>query len=387
MAPLNKSVNSPHGSWSSPLNKILCDIHHQMVNTDPFVDRISFAIYDQENQRLKTYADSVDKGQGIKQYECALSSLPTLQACVEEHKSRCIDHIDRDTSDTPRHNRWLKAQGFRSSYASPTYCDGQFIGFVFINSRHEGHFTPEVCHELSPYLTTIQQAAADEYQAIHQILEQASQKLARSAKHHNSAHPHHQRIYHFTHVIAQHIANDRGLDDEFVANICQFSRFHDIGKLYLSPKSILKAQTLAPFEREKMQQHIALGVELIDSLIATSSESIHPSLETLRDIVAHHQELLDGSGYPNGLRGDAIPLSARIITVANIFDALTSHRPYKQAASVRYALLELEKMVVLGKLDAECVNALRYKQQALEAIIARYPESDPKDNFNPLSLS
>ncbi len=88
---------------------------------------------------------------------------------------------------------------------------------------------------------------------------------------------------------------------------------------------------------------------------------------------------MDGSGYPFGLVSDQITIPARIIAVANIFDALTAHRPYKQAQSIPHALLELEKIVSDGKLDRHCVNTLRENQEELKKIVASFPEQDPKD--------
>ena len=78
----------------------------------------------------------------------------------------------------------------------------------------------------------------------------------------------------------------------------------------------------------------------------------------LHNVVSCHHEFLDGSGYPRKLKGDDIPLEARIITVSDIFDALTSRRPYKEGWSNDLAFGELCKMAEQGKLDGECVKAL-----------------------------
>jgi HD-GYP domain-containing protein (c-di-GMP phosphodiesterase class II) len=82
-------------------------------------------------------------------------------------------------------------------------------------------------------------------------------------------------------------------------------------------------------------------------------------IDVLRNIVAGHHERLDGSGYPHGLTGEAIPLESRIVAVADIFDALTSRRVYKDAWPVAAAFAALESLAADGKIDAECVAALR----------------------------
>lgn len=78
----------------------------------------------------------------------------------------------------------------------------------------------------------------------------------------------------------------------------------------------------------------------------------------LRNLIGHHHERLDGSGYPNGLRGDEISLEGRIIAVADVFDAITNTRPYRQGLTVPQGLAELEDLAAAGQLDGECVSAL-----------------------------
>ena len=92
----------------------------------------------------------------------------------------------------------------------------------------------------------------------------------------------------------------------------------------------------------------------------------------MRNVVAGHHECLDGSGYPNGLQGDAIALESRIIAVADILDALTSHRPYKEPWTIEAAVAELERLVAAGKLDPDCVNAVKRHIPAVEAIRDRF---------------
>ena len=114
----------------------------------------------------------------------------------------------------------------------------------------------------------------------------------------------------------------------------------------------------------------ALGAEIQD---VDLSQDL-PDSTIMKNIVRHHHEMLDGSGYPEGLRGDAIALEARIVTVADIFDALMSPRPYKAAWTFEASCAELERLAALGKLDAECVAALRQNEDAVRAILARYQD-------------
>ena len=96
--------------------------------------------------------------------------------------------------------------------------------------------------------------------------------------------------------------------------------------------------------------------------------------DVMRNIVELHHEALDGSGYPYGLEGDDIPLEARIVSVADIFDALTSARPYKDGWPLDRAFEELDRLVTKGRLDARCRDALAASTDEVEAVLARHAE-------------
>jgi putative nucleotidyltransferase with HDIG domain len=127
---------------------------------------------------------------------------------------------------------------------------------------------------------------------------------------------------------------------------------HDIGKLGVPDAILLKPGALTSEERLTMQQHSQLGYSLTQNL---------PFLpEATRNIVLHHHERWDGHGYPHGLATNNIPLEARIFAVCDVFDALTSERPYKQALSVENALAELRLSARNGHLDIKLVGILEH---------------------------
>jgi cyclic di-GMP phosphodiesterase len=124
--------------------------------------------------------------------------------------------------------------------------------------------------------------------------------------------------------------------------------FHDIGKIALPDSVLLKPGPLVPEEFELMKQHTIVGDRLCGNLRA---------LHGVRVIVRHHHERLDGSGYPDGLRGDDIPLVAQIIGIVDVYDAITTTRPYRPALPPEAALAELEKEVARGWRRADLVEA------------------------------
>jgi putative two-component system response regulator len=107
------------------------------------------------------------------------------------------------------------------------------------------------------------------------------------------------------------------------------SVLHDIGKVGIRDDVLLKPGRLTPEEFEEMKRHTTIGSDTIETALASAPNS--PMLQVARDIVRHHHERWDGAGYPDGLAGEAIPLPARIMSVADVYDALRSRRVYKPA--------------------------------------------------------
>lgn len=113
-----------------------------------------------------------------------------------------------------------------------------------------------------------------------------------------------------------------GLDPEMVRSLRLGGYLHDLGKISVPDGILLKPGPLDPIEYERIRAHPGAGSDLVLGL---------RSMELVRPIMRHHHEKWDGSGYPDGLKGEAIPLGARIISVVDVFDALHTDRPYKAA--------------------------------------------------------
>ena len=137
-------------------------------------------------------------------------------------------------------------------------------------------------------------------------------------------------------------------DAKFLEHLHISSLLHDIGKIGI-PESILnKNGPLDEDEKKRMQEHPIVGV----NILAPIKELEHSMLG-----VKYHHEKYDGSGYPEGLKGEEIPLIASIISAADTFDAMTTNRPYRQALSVKEAVEEIAR--ASGKqFDPRVVNAL-----------------------------
>lgn len=113
-------------------------------------------------------------------------------------------------------------------------------------------------------------------------------------------------------------------------------QLHDLGKIGIPDAILLKPGPLTETEREVMQQHPLLGERIVARIPYLGGVA--------RDVIVAHHEWWDGSGYPRGLRGEEIPLAARIFSVVDAFDAMTHDRPYRQALSTTRALAEIESL-------------------------------------------
>lgn len=148
---------------------------------------------------------------------------------------------------------------------------------------------------------------------------------------------------------ARVIARRLGLDDETVRLIHRASPMHDIGKIGVPDAVLLKPGRLDPAERRIMESHVEEGYEIL-------RDSTIPLVQVAAEIASSHHERWDGTGYPKGLKGDQIPLSGRIAAVADVFDALTSDRPYKQAWPAGRAIAYLRENAG-RQFDPACVKA------------------------------
>jgi HD-GYP domain-containing protein (c-di-GMP phosphodiesterase class II) len=140
-----------------------------------------------------------------------------------------------------------------------------------------------------------------------------------------------------------------GMPDDQLRLLRQAAPLHDLGKIVIPDSILLKPGRLTPAEFEQMKAHTRLGAAML-------AGRDFPLLEMAEEIALNHHERWDGSGYPAGCSGPAIPLVGRIVAVADVFDALTHARPYKDAWNVADALAEIRRQKG-GQFDPEVVDA------------------------------
>lgn len=142
---------------------------------------------------------------------------------------------------------------------------------------------------------------------------------------------HVKRVKTFTNILAKHVAREYPeyhLDDNAISMITSAAALHDVGKIVIPDAILLKPGRLTPEEFETMKTHTTRGCEVID-MLADIQQGEYGKVSY--EICRHHHERYDGRGYPDGLKGEEIPISAQIVSVADVYDALVTERCYKKA--------------------------------------------------------
>ena len=356
-----------------PLSSKLQVIHETLQLYFPFVHRVAIAIYDRDTDILSSYTHSSDGMNPISNYEAKLNETHGLKQILDMGRPRLITNLE-DLSTLPKeHTSKLIGSGFRSSYTMPLYHNGDFLGFLFFNSRETSAFSENHLQMLDIFghliaLTIINEIATIKTltSTVDAVRQMASHRDLETGSHIN-------RTAHYARLIAKNVADEYQLNDEFIEHVFLFSPLHDIGKIAIPDKVLLKQGALDSQERTIMNTHAQKGREIIDEILSSFEFSGQKFADTLRNIAQYHHETMDGMGYPYGLQGEKIPVEARIMAVADIFDALTSARPYKKAWSVDSAFVKLLEMSE-HKLDRECVTALIKNRRQVEEIMNRFAE-------------
>lgn len=370
----NREDSLGYLNGNGSLAEKLAALHTTVRSHCPFIDRIAVALYDAQTDHLKTFIHSSDTSRPLVHYQSLLTASPSLQAIVTQGKPRVVNDTAIFSAGTQEHNRRILAAGYGASYTMPMYMNGRFCGFIFFNSRQKGVFTEESLHHLDLFGHLMALLIVHELQQLRNLVNavHTARDMVHQRDHETGTHI--DRMSRYARLIAIHLADQHRLDDNFIEHLFMFAPLHDIGKLAIPDHILLKPGALTAEERRIMQEHALKGRQLIDTMLAHFELQALEHSAMLRNIAELHHETLDGSGYPHGLKGTAIPIEAHIIAVADIFDALTSRRPYKEAWSNQEAIATLQHMAGHA-LDRDCVDALVANLEQVERIQAEFQEN------------
>lgn len=240
-----------------------------------------------------------------------------------------IEDIHADEAIEPAD---FEVNGFSSVLGMPLMIKDTLIGVLSVYDKtSQDKFSAEDAH----LLVTIgaQLATAIENARLYNVLQDSTlrtvQALATSLEaKDNYTSGHSARVTHYSTLLAERLA----LNDKMLQNLRYASQLHDIGKIGITERILNKPGKLTDWELSAIKDHPVIGERIIQGL---------DFLDDVRDIIRHHHERWDGGGYPDGMAGEDIPLLARIMAIADSYDAMTTARPYRAALSREAAIGEL----------------------------------------------
>lgn len=356
-----------------PLKDKVEGLHAHLRRQLPFVDRIAVASYEPLTDNIKTFVHASGGDEPLSFYESKLSASHSLSEIAASLRPRVVNDMDAYSNDSREHSRRIRNHGYGASYTMPIRHHGALFGFLFFNSRKKWVFDAEALNYLNMVGHQLALVVVNELACLRTLMASVRTvtHIAQVRDFETGAHL--ERMAHYSRVIAQEVAPRFNLDDSFVEYLYLFAPLHDIGKVAVPDSLLLKPGHLEPEEFEQIKQHTVKGRKMVDAMLDNFGIQGMHQATMLRNIVLHHHEAMDGSGYPHRLQGTGIPVEARIVAVADVFDALTSQRPYKEAWSNDRAFALLAEMAG-RKFDPDCVDALIRNRGEVERIQQQFSE-------------
>lgn len=357
----------------SSLHDKLRATHRSLSETFSFIVRIAIAVYDPETKILKTFLHSSGDDNPLDHYQSLLENAPSLKSIVERGKPRVVNDLYEFDTGEHIHTQKIKDQGYAASYTMPIYNEGVFIGFLFFNSDKKDVFNESVLRQLDLYGHMISLLIINEFTTVETLT--AAIKTTGNLSHLRDPETgcHLDRMSRYSRIIANALADEYELNDSYIEHIFMFSPLHDIGKIGIPDNILLKPGPLNEEERSIMQTHATKGRKMIDDILNNFALVNFEHVDILRNIAEYHHESINGTGYPFGIKGNEIPLEARIVAVADVFDALTSERSYKEAWSNEKAIETLKELAG-ESLDKDCVYALIQNMDKVKEIQKQFLE-------------
>ena len=186
------------------------------------------------------------------------------------------------------------------------------------------------------------------------------------------------RVQHYVQTLATHLQKhprfSAVLTDDYLRQLFQAIPMYDMGTIGIPDRILLKPGRLTPAEFDIMKTHTTLALHALESAEKVLGCTC-PLIQTMKDLAYSHQEKWDGSGYPQGLAEDRIPVSARLVAIADVYDALISHKVYKDGVSHENAVGIIFQNRA-SHFDPDMVDAFIEIQDEFAAIAQRFPDTE-----------
>jgi putative nucleotidyltransferase with HDIG domain len=257
--------------------------------------------------------------------------IEALCRWVRERRESLVWNANDPPPFIPRPTR--PAEQFRNCIVAPVVLMKNFDGIIIAADRLHGEFSQkdiEALLSVGDQATVAVENIRLQRELQHAYLATVSMLADAVEAKDPYTHGHCEMVSRY----ARLLADELGLSEFERAVVCYAALLHDVGKIGVSDGVLNKPGPLLPEERELVRSHVRVGHDLLRTI---------PALESVADAVLHHHEWWDGTGYPDGLRGESIPMPARIVAVVDAFGAMVTRRSYKEAYSEEHARDELRR--------------------------------------------
>lgn len=358
----------------------LFQLHDNIREQWPSIARVAVALYDEKTDKLHTFVKSSDDMSLLNNYSIPLSDVPSLLELADSGECRVLQNLANLRTRKSEHSK-VVGEHFKASYTEPFYMGDKLLGFVFFDADKEEYFDEELQSHLHAYSRLIESLIISEMLPIKALIGMVDTAKEITNVRDSETGKHLIRVARYTELIATELATEFELTDEQIEYMASYAPLHDIGKIAIPDRILLKPGRLDEEEYKIMQTHVVEGLKMLDMIINNFSFQKLHYIDLLKDVVSAHHERWDGSGYPEGLSGNDIPVAGRIVAVADVFDALASDRVYRAALPFEEVVQYLNDKKGI-EFDPRCVDALiKNKEQVLKI------KEEFKDDFDYSHLS
>ncbi len=268
----------------------------------------------------------------------------SLGRLIQSGEARIINDLEKHCEGSPikLYNKVILEAGIRASITLPLIVSGEEVGVIFFSSTQKNVYTEEHLNFLKMLANSIA-ISLNQTNFINDVLYSSILALAKLAEARDEDTGEHlDRMSYYARVISEILYENNIYTDvitlEYIDDLVRFCPLHDIGKVGIQDNILLKPGRLTREEFEEMKKHVFFGADVLHSAEKNLLKHGRSLFGMGIEIAEGHHEKWDGSGYPYGRKENEIPVSARIVALADVLDALTSKRPYKEAFSLEQSL-------------------------------------------------
>jgi hypothetical protein len=357
-----------------PLVDRIAVVHRRLCTHSPSIGRVAFALYHENRDLLCTYVSHPVVAINPRFHEQRLAEIPSLRHLAKARCTRVIHDLAAEMSSQSAYNNWLLSQGWQSSYTAPLFCGDGLLGFLFLNSFELAVFQPELLDRIKVNVELLASVLIYEISQFQELRWIVRTLFALTGQQDRQACAHVERVSLYSRLIAIELGSRLGLPPNYAEDLYFFASLSGFGKWSVSVPSSRSVQGSAQQNPCRGVPRVETGVDLLNQIIVGLRLVAHPRTEMFHNLVSGNHERLEGTGYPFGLRAELLPLEARILAVADVYDALAQSDGFDPPLNAEGIEAILGEAADAGRIDHRCLDVLLAAKEQRLAIQYSAPE-------------